>query len=784
MKKIGLLNCIIYSEASEGKIYLPAVRFAFYGQVLANNRNIPLLCAALRYMRERIIKMKKKSIAAIAAAAAIIFSNAAPVYVPVITAYAEEASASRKKDDKKQMEELLAVVKTRVDIPEDYSEFSYSKNSSHGTDSYTFTWRKSPDDYMNCVTVEIDENKVITNYYTNEEEPVTEYNYESVSFAKLSRSRIVGAAENAVKTLNPDIAGEIKAKDDFYIGLRGDTVTVRIHREKNGLVLSKNSGSVTLNKNTGELESFYLNWWSDADFEDPSAAISNDEMEKVYRENVKLTPYYQINAEYNEETKEFDRSAVILYSPEEDTQFDAATGKPTTMLDDYALAYNTSRYDNGVYDEEEEVVEETEAVMDDAAPATGIGEKRVVFSAAEKKAIMDSGKYYTKDDITDLLKEDKYLGLTDDYMSESANFDKNEVSPSGYAWSMYFFVNNSKEYKYINVVADAESGKIISFYKYSKNPSKAINVKSVNKVAEAAAKYYLGERFDEYKPAGSNTAEAREKEVSRTVVFDRYANDLLVADNRIKINVDSEGNVTSFSYVYDDIKLPEPKLIGTDEAYKKAFAQTDFDLYYDGFTRLNGEPQTYMLFSVDKFYLNAATGKLCTSSGKEITASADNGLCPYTDIKGNSAEKYITKLYEYGVRLTGKDETEFRPDEYITEREFADLMESVSYTGIMPLLYADYSYERPNEFGNGVLTKAGAAKQFVIARSGKQFAELKGIYVSPFKDVSADRSDLGYISLAYGMGVIKGDSKGCFNPDSKVTRGYAMYLICNYIENA
>lgn len=735
-------------------------------------------------MRERIIKMKKKSIAAIAAAAAIIFSNAAPVYVPVITAYAEEAASSQKKDDKKQMEELLAVVKTRVEIPQEYTDFSYRKSSNQGIDRYTFTWKKAPDDYSNSVSVTVDEYKVITSYNMNAEEPIMEYDMSSVSFAKLSRSQIISAAENAVKALNPDIAGEIKPSEDFNIDLHGDTVYVRLYREKNGLSLKKNSGSVSLNKNTGEIEGFNINWWSDADFEDPSKAVGNDAMEKAYRENVHLTPYYKINSEYNEETKEYDKSAVILYSPEEDIQFDAATGKPTKMLDDYALAYNTSRYDNGVYYDEDEVVEEAADAVETGAPLTGIGGKGVVFSAAEKKAIMDSGKYYTKDDITDLLKEDKYLGLTDDYMTETANFDKNEAAPSGYAWDMYFFVNNSKEYKSISVTADAETGKVISFYKYSKNPSKAINVKSVNKVAEAAAKYYLGERFDEYKPAGSNTAEAREKEVSRTVVFDRYANDLLVADNRIKINVDSEGNVTSFSYVYDDIKLPEPKLIGTDEAYKKAFAQTDFDLYYDGFLRLNGEPQVYMLYNLEKFYLNAGTGKLCTSSGKEITASADSGICPYTDIKGNSAEKYITKLYEYGVRLTDSDETEFRPDEYITEREFANLMGNLTYTGIMPLLYDGYSYERPNEFGNGVLTKAGAAKQFVLAKNGKQFAELKGIYVSPFKDVSADRSDLGYISLAYGMGVIKGDSKGCFNPDSKVTRGYAMYLICNYIENA
>ena len=739
----------------------------------------------LRYMRERIIKMKKRSIAAIAAAAAIAFSNAAPVFTPVLYAYAEESAASQKKDDKSQMEELLAVVKSRIDIPQEYTEFSYRKSSNQGIDRYSFTWKKAPDDYSNTVTATIDEYKIITNYYTSEEAPIEEM--DNVSFAKLSRSQIISAAENAVKALNPDIAGEIKPSEDFNINLRGDTVYVRLRREKNGLILSKNSGSVSLNKNTGEIEGFNINWWSDADFEDPSRAVGNAAMEKAYKENVKLTPYYRINSEYNEETKKYDKSAVILYSPEEDIKFDATSGKPTTMLDDYALAYNTSRYEGGVYDDvefdEEEVVETADSASY-ANPATGAKDGGVAFTEAEKKAIMDSGKYYSKEDITDLLKQDKYLGLTDDYMSESANFDKNEVSPSGYSWDMYFFVNNSKEYKSISVTADAETGKIISFYKYSKAPSKAINVKSVNKTAEAAAKYYLADRFGEYKPAESNNAETGAKETSRTIIFDRYANDLLVADNKIKINVDAEGNVTSFSYVYDDIKLPEPKLIGTDEAYSKAFAQTDFDLYYDGFLRLNGEPQVYMLYGLEKFYLNARTGKLCTSSGKEITASADSGICPYTDIKGNSAEKYITKLYEYGVRLTDSDETEFRPDEYITEREFANLMGNLTYTGIMPLLYADYSYERPNEFGNGVLTKAGAAKQFVLAKGGKQFAELKGIYVSPFKDVSADRSDLGYISLAYGMGVIKGDSKGCFNPDSKVTRGYAMYLICNYIENA
>ncbi|MBQ8569873.1 MAG: S-layer homology domain-containing protein [Oscillospiraceae bacterium] len=685
-------------------------------------------------------------------------------------------AAAEKMDDK--LQKALETVKSRVMIPESYGDFSYSKGTSAGVDRYTFRWTEQSEvsSYnLGYISVGIT-GDVITSYsvydpdYSSWTEP---------SFGRLTDKQVISAAENALKMLNPDIADEISIKEDYSPQLRSREVSLRLTRTNEGLMFDKNSGMIRIDKNTGTLRYFNLTWWNGAEFTAADKAVSTETIEEAYKKETNLIPYYRIS-----ENSKGDKNAAIVYTPDNNPVFDADTAKPTTMFDDYAEANNTSNYTLGstVYTDEEVAVEEEV----EEAPAGGVNTSsadKVTFTDAEKNALMESGMYYSKSDAVELLKKDKYLGLTDDYVLSSADFSKDDRVDSGYMWSFNFSINTSTEYRTISVKIDAESGRVYSFNKYNNNePKKTINIKTVNKKAAEAAEYYIGDKFAEYKSSEKNTEKA-DGATNRRIIFNRYANDIQVSENDIRVTVNSEGEVMSFSYTYDDISFPEPKIITEDEAYKALFDSTDFDLYYSGFMRLDGKPKTYLLYSAEEYHINAETGRLCGYNGTEYTLEEAETDCPYTDISDNWTENYITKLYSYGITLSTEDNM-FRPDEAITEREFAQLLDKLYYSDVMPILYGNYAYDNNSRLGNTPLTKAASAKLYIIAKGGKEFAELKGIYKAPFKDIDPKREDLGYIAMAYAMGAVKADSQSNFNPDSKVTRAYAMYLIYTYISNA
>ncbi len=726
-----------------------------------------------------------KRILSVAAAAACMATVISGTAIPVMTAYAANSTASSDSSSEKKedtaMKEALETVKSRVKIPDEYSEFTYTKNSSKAKTTYTFKWAKS---YASgeYISIRVCGN-VITSYYAND---VEETEWSKVSFAKLSKDELKNSAMESLKALNPDIAAQLSI-NDFSVNLHGNTATITFKRNINGLYFSINNGRMTINKDTGRLNSFSMTFWDDAEFPDSSKAIDESKMQESFIENVSLEAQYVIKSTYNSEKKEYDKEAVIIYSPDKTVYFDALTGKPTTMNDDYAAANNTSNY--SLFFDTVAVETEEEAIADDAdnAAGSGLDSGSVSLTDNEKQALIESEKYYSQKDAVELLREDKYLNLTDEYVLSYSNFSRNDNAPSGCSWYFSFYINTKDEYKSIDVTMDAESGKILSFYKYkNKDSTKIIDVKSVNKTAESAAEYYLSDKIGEYKANDDNTRDA-DKETQRTIVFTRQVNGLPVKDDIISVTVDSDGEVMRFNYRYTDIAFPSADgIISKEKAYSKLFAQTDFDLYYDGFQTLDGTPKTYMIFNIEgySYSINARTGKLCSSNGTEvIIKDTDQTECPYTDISGHWSEKYITELYDYGVRLSTDEANKFDPDEYITNAEFAALLDKVFYTDIMPVLYKDdgYTYQTSKEFGNETMTKTDLAKQFVICAGGEEFASLKGVYKSPFNDVKEDDENIGYISLAYGMGAVKSDSSGNFNPNAKVTRAYAMYMIYNYI---
>lgn len=737
---------------------------------------------------------KKMTITKIAAAAmAVMLAGAAVPAAAVMPVYAIGGS-STSNESEVEMKAALTVAKQRVTVPEELTEFTYSTGKSYGTKVFEFTWKSERD--INNAGIKYIQVSVVGDMITRYEYyDDKERGYSSdPTLAKLTEEEILAKAEGYIKQLDPKIAGSVKAEVDS-LNLFGNTATVRFKRYVNGVEVEGNGGSVTVNKNTGELYSFNAQWWDNADFQSPEGAKTEKEIEEAYKKLCKLTPYYKINT--NWETKK--KTVRIVYEPDFTSEIDAFTGEASTIWVDMEEAGGTRFY--GYYTATDEAVEE-EAAAAVENPATGVNaDGGVVFSEAEMKKIQQDENLLSAEQVFEQLKKDKYAALTDDYeiksyeiyledsdygimplAEDSAASKKDEK----FYMSITFTAKdkNYKGYKTVRATLNAETGEMISMSKYNISAKlEKLNVENTKAVAEAAANQYAKDIMKECHPDVSNDNEVRVWnggfETSRNFRFNRFVNGIQVYGDYINVTVDSNGVVTNFSCNYtDDVKFPSADILTSDEALDKLYTQRDFDYYYTGWITKDGKVRTYLLYNMDSFYLNAKTGRLCGWSGEPLNDYTNSRDVKYTDIKGIPQEQAILTMQKYGVTVTS--DSKFQPNEIITKQEFEGLLSSAIRGYDEDVMEEGMDMDAYKAEQKKPVTRTDAAVLFTKGYDNNHLAELKGIYKTPFSDVKSSDENIGAIAIAYAKGFIpKGDGK--FNGEQKITRAEAVQMIYDYL---
>ena len=729
--------------------------------------------------------MKRK----IAALMAIVMAAGAVQSIP-FTAFAESetpSSQSQSADkgkteisEEEQMKNALALVKSRIDIPEEYSNFSYSTGENQGMKTYRFTWTDPTESKSYSAQVE---GGIITSYNAP-------HNYNGKpAISSQKPSYFVNKAMSWVYKINPSMKGFL-TKSSVSLSVNSSNVSVQFKRSFGGVSVANNNVWVTVDKLTGEIISYNGNWWQDAEFVSSSDALSQAEIKEIYSGEVTIKPRYHI---YNDSSTG-KKKTCIVYEPQNSYVYDALTGKHSSMDDDYAKFMDTDNYDYGEALDADVCEEEAIECEDDMVeagegidPATGVS-----FTEEELAAAADLSTMLTSEQFKALILKDKYMGVTDKYLVQNFDIRRNDDAECGYVISCYMMINNKTDNRSVDITADAKSGKIMSFYAYdySEKESKTeLNVKKANTLANSALKYYFGDISGEYKADTENTAPvsstAKYKQTSRSMRYNRYVNNIQVDGNNISITVNSAGKVTSVYCSHDrDVDFGDGLIINKETALKLLCEQQDMTLRYNGFIDLESKPHTYLQYSMDNWTLNGVTGKLCDYNGQPVTKTEEQPEnCPYTDIAKSPYKKEIETLYEHNVRLyKGK---EFKPTEKITYGEFTRLLDIITGYGYEPMPLSDIEKtDTAVPKSSAYFTRMTLAKAFTRAAKVDNCAKFTSIFKSPFTDVSAKDKDLGYAALAYGMGAISCGKDGKFYPNAYVTREYAYHCAYNYIKNS
>lgn len=531
---------------------------------------------------------------------------------------------------------------------------------------------------------------------------------------------------------NPSIVSEFVFDDKT--DLRGDTYYVHARRFANN-IKTTDELTVSVNAVSGEIYMYSLSFTENASFPAPEKVMTIDSAKKSF-ENGALEKVYRVFGE-NKEAK-------IVYVP---TGFD--------MID----AFSGDRF-KFIEDEGPIPKNETSAKGDLMSDADGTG---ATLSDAEMRELKNIEGLLSFDEAEKRVKSIPEFGvenLTRENTSVSKESDK-------YYINMYFRGDKLTAHATVN----AKSGMVVSFWSFD------------DTVAETEYDdAFITKYYSEY----AGQTQLLDGERVRFVNGIPFYNDSILAQKDKK-----NGRITRFGIRFsEDVTFENPDGIITDaDAYKIFFDKCEPTLEY---VWNLGQKEARLVYQLDNiwFYgIDAKNGKTLDYSGV-VSETGDAPDYKYTDIDGHYAEKAIKTLADIGVGFEGGL---FRPDEIITQKDFAALLsqsifEYVVYDGrsidvSKTAFYAANRINMEDYKENDPLAREKAVKYLIdVLGNYSDAAKIYGIFNTGFSDENEiDDSLVGYVAIAKGLGVISG-SNGTFSPKANITRGEAAQMIYNYLK--
>ncbi|MDP4183095.1 MAG: S-layer homology domain-containing protein [Bacillota bacterium] len=693
------------------------------------------------------------------------------------------------------LENAVKAVKSKITIPANYSVFNFRNGTEGNKKVWSLDWNAK--DGSGAISVGVDEKGNIIRYYNNKSimEPLKR------KIPKVSKQDAKTKAEAFIKGVAPSYYPQTKYYEIGQRAVIDIAYNFNYVRIVNGILFPANYINVSVNSDTGDVQSYNATWSDDAVFPAPDKVISKEDAEKAYVEKLGLGLFYQSLME-NNKLKLF-----AMYAPKSQNEYiDAFTGEKTKLY-----------FANGMFGNYEASF--TSAKSDRAMDLKNGGSDQVALSPDEIKAIEDVSKIISKEDMEKKLRDTKILGLTNEYTVKDASIEKYNFNSQDITWRMYF-VKGGKEIPYqetVSVSADAKTGDIKEFWISASHKDD-----ETPKFDKEASKTAVEEFLKEMQPDKFKACEydinsdqnirletlANEKPREYSFNYLRKVNGAIYPSDNLSARYDAiSGKIVSYTMNWTDADFPSlDKVVSVDKVYDNLFKNVGLQLQYRSnypdeymmkFPELSNEKQeiklVYALNTEKPSTFDANTGELITSDGKPYI---DLKTSSYDDIKGHFAEKYIKILAEYGIAFEG---SKFNPDKDILQKDFMKLLYSLmNYGGMNNFLSMNDSAQIDEMYKNliaaGVIKAAEKAPDSKVTREDSvkfiirllkydKIADLKGIYNCTYKDKNKiDPSLIGYVVIADGLNIVKG-TYGYFNPKKTLTRAEAIILAYNYLQN-
>lgn len=674
----------------------------------------------------------------------------------------------------------IKTVKEKIEIPNECNKFQYYINSDNGLLTWDFDWTNEKDGKR--ISVTIDEKNIITRYYLYD----GSISYDK-KIPKYSEEQAQKIAEKFINKIDDKLLEQYKLieKTNSYINDR--EYIFDYVRNVNGIKFDFDNISICVNKYTGVVSYYTCRYSSDANFEDASKIISNEQATKAFIDKLGLKMVYKVKKEDNKQV------SYLVYVPKySDKYIDAITGEventPVNFLRDQMQAKFTS--------------------LNMAVGSAG--DTAVSLTPEEMDAVKSMTGVMSKEDVDKKVRGISLFGIDNGYKISNASLNKDWTDNESFKWYLNYTkeISNDKVNS-ISVQIDAKSGEIQSFSFYG-DFEKGTKPRKTKEEAKAicydALKSLFSTKYDKLKldDSYSDSSEKNEQE-NFSFRFARMENGIECYDDCVEISYNNDIGIISNiscnwnkSVIFEAPKdtLPIDKVydilfdkIGYEVKYIREFEDMDDYYTWNNQSVFNGILGYFI--KVDKpTIISATTGDILDYSGKVYK---ENVIVDYTDIDGLKNENEIKILTKMSIRYI---ENELKPNEKLLQKDYFILLNQLNnqyyfedtiddedieamYSSLINLGIITKEEKAPMS----ELTREEAAKYFVRFLGYKNIAEIKGIYKSNFKDANKITPDLlGYVCIASGLKAMNGN-KGYFYPKNKMTRLEGLLSIYSYLSN-
>ncbi|OXT09327.1 peptidase M4 [Thermoanaerobacterium thermosaccharolyticum] len=681
-------------------------------------------------------------------------------------------------NSKIELKQAIEIAKEKLNIPSSGYNFNSNYYESDGNKTWFLTWTSSTKGNIN-VNVDADTGEIISyNFYRPDNASVS-------IIPKHTREEAKEVAVNFLNKIIPEKFKETKEQDiDDYYGNNtkiayNTTYSFNFVRIVNGIPFQGNQITVEVDKNTLEVQSYYLNWGYGYSFPDPKSAISKDKALQVFKDNNSLRLQYNIVYTNVYGKNELTPQAILVYSLANNEPVDAITGKilPQGYYGPFIGGMGSKSMDNSQ-----------------------------VLSPEEQKAVDDISLYISKDKAIESVKEKLPFTIDSKYSLSNSNLYKDSTNANSAIWSFGWTYTEGGNYNYVSAAVDATTGELKSFYR-GDNDNSSVQGKTPKYTKEqlkSIAENYLAKiQPEKFKEMEYQDVPSSKYDNSPYTIFNYIykSNGILCPFNAISISVNKyTGDIISYSLSWTDIKLPSSdSIISLDDAYKVLLNNSNFELnyiiYYSPDSNNQNSKDIRLVYQITNFngLIDARSGAYVDYSGKPI-AKDDN--TQFTDIAGNWAEKDILLLAQYGI-ADGKD-GKFMPNDYILQKDFIKmLVKSLQPNNVIIPLTSNEDENYDNYYNVAInskiitenekkpdskVTRQDAAKFIVRSLNLKYIADLNNIYtLDYYKDADKiEDSSKGYVAILYGLNIMTGNN-GYFNPDENLTRAQVASILVRYL---
>ena len=656
-------------------------------------------------------------------------------------AFADQAESQK-------VAELILIAKDKLAI--DDSVFAYENYHRQETAReilYSLNWKSRDELGSSSVYVTINVNGDIINYHLyHGDVPMTK-----PKFPQKTEEEAFSAAKQWLARVAEDKNEQIAEEEIRYYP---DTNTYHFTAERvlGEFPVCANNVSVQMNADTLTVTDFYVNW-DNGLLPNEKEIIPPQKAKELFASEAGYELFYQVVTEKGVD------SVHKVFRPkyDENLYVDAVSGELVNF------EQMRSTVAGGA------LANKNEAMMDSALDR---------LSPEELEMVGEIAKMLSHEKAEKIARGIPEFGITKDFVSESFYIVK---SANGTYVAQLSFVKEDEGTKdgFRNVTMNAITGEVLSFSGYyaSGDGKTILSDAETEKRAKAFLDRYYPEKAASVVPKELFTKRPGRAEYQRVETGIRFYN------NGMTLEFDpTTKQLSYFSLNWTEAKVPKNEACEVSAANEKALADENFRARYYVSYGESKEMKTSLCYAMENAAIYDAES--LKPLQWNLKPQAEEEELGYNDCEGHYARPYADRLLTLGIGYADKT---LRPDESVSQYEYLEL--------VMQAVLGAKRYENDREafyqylLRTGVLEKDDVRPEEAITRiegvayllnalGYREFAQIDGIFLCPFTDVS--KEDQGYGAIAAGLGLVYGKTD-TFYASASLKRGDALIILHNYL---